>query len=106
MTEGEYLCAGNDVTMDTSQATKGRHVTRRQHSSHVPCLLDRVNITANNVPWSRVSAQEDCAWWCYSHPECGTWTYIPANSKCYIKTPKVKYSLYYISNDTAEVMSP
>ena len=28
VTEGEYLCAGNDVTMDTSQATKGRHVTR------------------------------------------------------------------------------
>ena len=28
MREGEYLCAGNDVDDATSQATKGRHVTR------------------------------------------------------------------------------
>ena len=28
MREGEYLCAGNDVAMATTQATKGRHVTR------------------------------------------------------------------------------
>ena len=28
MREGEYLCDGNDVDMATSQATKGRHVTR------------------------------------------------------------------------------
>ena len=28
MKEGEYLCAGNDVSMATSQDTKGRHVTR------------------------------------------------------------------------------
>ena len=28
MREGEYLCAGNDVDMATTQATKERHVTR------------------------------------------------------------------------------
>ena len=106
VTEGEYLCAGNDVTMDTSQATKGRHVTRWQHSSHVPCLLDRVNITATNAM-------------CHGHvsrprrtvPGGATATPSAAPGPTYPPTLSatsklLRLSTAYISNDTAEVMSP